>query len=56
MNERGVFAFAHGRIQVDELHHRIGKKAVDPVLKVVEFERLLFALHKLDDLAAHEIN
>ena len=56
MNEGRVFAFAHGRIQVDQLHRRIGKKAVDPVLKVVEFERLLFALHQLDNLAAHEID
>ena len=56
MNQRGVFAFAHRRIQVDELHHRVWKKAVDPVLKVVELQRLLFSLHKLDDLAAHKIN
>ncbi len=46
----------HGGVEVDELDERVVREAVDPVFEVVEGEAEVFALHELDDAAAHEVD
>ena len=45
-----------GRVQIDELNQRIFGEAFDPGIEIVELQSFLFALHQLNDLAAHEID
>src|SRR5581483_10256625 len=55
-DQLAVVALPHGRIEIDELHQRILREPLDPVIKIVEAELEFFALDKLDDLAAHEVD
>ncbi len=55
-DECGVIALAHRRIQVDQLHQRESRKLLDPVFKVIEGKAQLFALHKLNDAPAKQID
>ena len=55
-DQRGVIALAHGGVEVDQLHQRKARKLLDPVFEIVECKAQLFALHKLDDAAAQQID
>jgi len=55
-DERGVIALAHGGIEIDQLDQRESRELFNPVFEVVESEAQFFALHKLDDAAAQQIN
>ena len=55
-DQRGVIALAHGRIEIDELHEGIARELLDPVFEVVERQTQLFALHKLNNAAAEQID
>jgi hypothetical protein len=52
----GVIALAHGRVEVDQLDQRELGKLFNPVFEIVEGETQLFALHKLNNLAAQQID
>ena len=54
--ESGVFALAHGGVEIDKLHEWVSGETVDPVLEVVESELEGFALNELNDATAHEID
>jgi len=56
LNERAIAALPHGRVQVDELHHGVAQKTLDPVFEIVEGQLQIFALHQLHDAAAHQID
>ena len=51
-----VRAAAHGGIEIDDLNLREGGEASQHLFGAVAFERLLAALHQLDDLAVHQID
>ena len=55
-DQRGIVALAHGRVEVDQLHQRKTRELLNPVFKIVEREAQLFALHKLNDAAAQQID
>ena len=44
------------RVEIDQLHLRPAGEPVDPFVDVVALERQAFALHELDDAAAHEVD
>src|SRR3984957_9929354 len=56
MHQGAVVAHAAGRIQIDQLHQRIFRKALDPILKIRELQFLFFALRELDNLASHQVD
>jgi NADH-quinone oxidoreductase subunit L len=45
LRQSGVGTLAHGGVEIDQLHHRVRRKAIDPVIEVLKFERLARALH-----------
>ncbi len=56
LDEVVVRASAHGGVEIDDLNLRERGEASQHFLGAVAFERLLAALHELDDLAIHEID
>src|SRR5271166_1334679 len=56
LHQSAVVSGAASSVEIDELHQRIFRKAVNPILNVRELQFFLFALHKLDDLPAHEVD
>ena len=54
--ERDVVTGTDGSVEINELHQRILREAVHPLIEVVKLQGLLPALHELDNLAAHQID
>ena len=56
LHQRGIVALAHRRVEVDQLDQRKLRELLDPIFKIVEGQPQLFALHKLHNAPAHQIN
>jgi len=56
VDERTVVAFAHGDIEIDQLHQRILAETIDPVVEVIEAQLQLRSLAKLHNLSVHQVN
>ena len=56
LDQRTVVALALGGVKIDELDEGIAGEAADPVVEVVKGKPGSFAVHKLHDPAAHEVD
>src|ERR1700691_612550 len=55
-HEQPVVANAARCVEVDQLHHGVFRKAIDPIIEVVELQFLPFSLDQLNDFASHEVD
>ena len=55
-HQRGVIPLQHRRVQIDQLHQRKARKFFNPVFKIIKGKAQFFALHKLNNLSAQQIN